>query len=74
MLKPSTVSLRKAAKSPVERLELKMTGWLAVRAEGKGGIRAAVFLVSWLTALALVYLALEIAANGPLRSAKFLGV
>jgi hypothetical protein len=40
----------------VDRLDLKMTGWLAVRAEGRIGIRAAVFLVAWLSALALIYL------------------
>jgi hypothetical protein len=40
----------------LDRLDLKMTGWLAVRAEGRNGIRAAVFLVAWLSALALIYL------------------
>jgi hypothetical protein len=54
--KSSATIIRKADEGAVERLELRMTGWLAVRAEGRGGVRAAVFLVSWLTALGLVYL------------------
>lgn len=39
-----------------EWIELSLTRWLAVRAQGAGAIRAAVFLVLWLTALAFAYL------------------
>jgi hypothetical protein len=39
-----------------EWLELSLTRWLAVRAQGTGGIRAAVLLVFWLTALGFAYL------------------
>ena len=39
-----------------EWIELSLTRWLAVRAQGAGAISAAVFLVLWLTALGLVYL------------------
>jgi hypothetical protein len=38
-----------------EWIELTLTRWLAIRAQGIGGIRAAVFLVLWLTALGFVY-------------------
>ncbi len=38
-----------------EWIELSLTRWLAIRAKGPGGIRAAVFLVLWLTALGFVY-------------------
>lgn len=38
-----------------EWIELNLTRWLAVRAQGQGGIRAAVLLVVWLTALGFVY-------------------
>jgi hypothetical protein len=48
--------LQRVSDVTVDRLDLKMTGWLAVRAEGRNGIRAAVFLVAWLSALALIYL------------------
>jgi hypothetical protein len=36
-------------------LEISLTRWLAVRAQGTYGIRAAVFLVLWLTALGFAY-------------------
>jgi hypothetical protein len=39
-----------------EWIELNLSRWLAVRAQGAGAIRAAVFLVLWLTALGFVYL------------------
>jgi hypothetical protein len=39
-----------------EWIELTLTRWLAIRAQGTRGIRAAVFLVLWLTALGFVYL------------------
>jgi hypothetical protein len=39
-----------------EWIELSLTRWLAVRAQGPGAIRAAVSLVLWLTALGFVYL------------------
>ena len=39
-----------------EWIELSLTRWLAVRAQGAGAIRAAVFLVLWLTALGFLYL------------------
>ncbi len=39
-----------------EWIELSLTRWLAVRAQGAGGIRAAVILVLWLTALGFGYL------------------
>ena len=56
MLRPSnTSSLRSEDEGTAERLELRMANWLAIRAEGRIGIRAAVFLVSWLTALGLVF-------------------
>jgi hypothetical protein len=38
-----------------EWIELNLTRWLAVRAQGARAIRAAVFLVLWLTALGFVY-------------------
>jgi hypothetical protein len=37
VLKPFVALLQKADKSSAERLELKLTGWLAVRAEGRAG-------------------------------------
>jgi hypothetical protein len=39
-----------------EWIELNLTRWLAVRAQGAGAIRAAVILVLWLTALGFAYL------------------
>ena len=39
-----------------EWIELNLTRWLAIRAQGTVGIRAAVFLVLWLTTLTFVYL------------------
>jgi hypothetical protein len=39
-----------------EWFELSLTRLLAVRAQGAGAIRAAVFLVLWLTALGFIYL------------------
>jgi hypothetical protein len=39
-----------------EWIELSLTRWLAVRAQGAGAIRAAIFLVIWLTALGFFYL------------------
>jgi len=39
-----------------EWIELNLTRWLAVRAQGAGAIRAAVLLVLWLTSLGFVYL------------------
>jgi hypothetical protein len=39
-----------------EWIELSLTRWLAVRAQGAEGIRAAVILVLWLTALGFAYL------------------
>jgi hypothetical protein len=40
-------------------LELNLTRWLAIRAQGTRGIWAAVFLVLWLTTLAFAYLLLS---------------
>jgi hypothetical protein len=39
-----------------EWIEITLTRWLAVRAQGTRGISAAVFLVLWLTALGFAYL------------------
>jgi hypothetical protein len=38
-----------------EWIELTLTRWLAVRAQGTGGILAAVLLVLWLTTLGFIY-------------------
>lgn len=37
-------------------IELSLTRWLAVRAQDASAIRAAIFLVIWLTALTFFYL------------------
>jgi hypothetical protein len=48
--------MRREKERQQEWIELSLTRLLAVRAQGAGGIRAAVILVLWLTSLAFVYL------------------
>jgi hypothetical protein len=40
----------------MDHIELNVTRWLAVRAQGRSGIRAALALVLWLTGLTFIYL------------------